>query len=76
MKDAFLTVKQREELYVLLDGAPYKVLRCLPGQQPAAAWWSDQLSNDLKEARCSMSVCIWERRTWCDGSRRSWTHGR
>ena len=50
VKDAFLTVKQREELYVLLDGAPYKVLRCLPGQQPAAAWWSDQLSNDLKEA--------------------------
>ena len=50
VKDAFLTVKQRDELYVLLDGIPYRVLRCLPGQQAAAAWWSEQLTEDLKEA--------------------------
>ena len=49
VKDAFLTVKQRDELYVLLDGAPFRVLRCLPGQQPTAAWWSEQLTEDLKE---------------------------
>ena len=49
VKDAFLTVKQRDELYVLLDGAPFRVLRCLPGQQPAAAWWSEQLTENLKE---------------------------
>ena len=74
MKDAFLTVKQREELYVLLDGTPYKVLRCLPGQQPAAAWWSDQLSNDLKEAGlvpdAACPSAFGKRGTWCDGSRR------
>ncbi|CAE7728433.1 GIP [Symbiodinium sp. CCMP2592] len=53
-EDAFLTVKQRDELYVLLDGVPFRVLnrvlRCLPGQQAASAWWSEQLTEDLKEA--------------------------
>ena len=43
VKDAFLTVRQRDELYVLLDGVPYRVHYCLPGQQPAAAWWADSL---------------------------------
>ena len=50
VKDAFLTVPQRAELYVLLDNVPYKVCYCLPGQQPAAAWWAEQLTADLKEA--------------------------
>ena len=50
VKDAFLTVPQRKELCVLLEGTPYKVHKCLPGQQPAAAWWSEQLSSDLRES--------------------------
>ncbi|CAE7792845.1 GIP [Symbiodinium sp. CCMP2592] len=50
VKDAFLTVKQGDELYVLLDGVPFRVLRCLPGQQSASAWWSEQATEDLKEA--------------------------
>ncbi|CAE7464486.1 GIP [Symbiodinium pilosum] len=50
VKDAFLTVRQRDELYVLLDGVPYRVHYCLPGQQPAAAWWAEQLTEDLKES--------------------------
>ena len=53
VKDAFLTVPQRAELYVLLDNVPYKVCYCLPGQQPAAAWWAEQLTADLKEAGLS-----------------------
>ena len=50
VKDAFLTVRQRDELYVLLEGVPYRVHYCLPGQQPAAAWWAEQLTDDLKES--------------------------
>ena len=50
VKDAFLTVRQRDELYVLLEGVPYRVHYCLPGQQPAAAWWAEQLTEDLKES--------------------------
>ena len=46
-KDAFLTVDQRSVVYVLLDGRYYKVLKCLPGQRCAGAWWADQISRDL-----------------------------
>ena len=52
VKDAFLEVKQRQELYVMLDGLPYRVHRCLPGQQAASAWWGEQLAADL--AWCQM----------------------
>ena len=47
IKDAFLTVDQRSVVYVLLDGRYYKVLKCLPGQRCAGAWWADQISRDL-----------------------------
>ena len=36
--------------YVLLDGVPYGIHYCLPGQQPAAAWWAEQLTEDLKKS--------------------------
>ena len=48
VKDAFLTVPQRDELYVNLDGLAYRVRRCLPGQQMASAMWGEQLAEDLK----------------------------
>ena len=47
VKDAFLEVKQ---LYVMLDGSPYRVHRCLPGQQAASARWGEQLAADLATA--------------------------
>ena len=52
VKDAFLTVDQKEELFVELNGAIYKVKKCLPGQQLAPVHWHDQLSEDL--ARCNL----------------------
>ena len=48
VKDAFLTVPQRDELYVNLDGLAYRVHRCLPGQQMASAMWGEQLAEDLR----------------------------
>ncbi|CAE7465273.1 unnamed protein product, partial [Symbiodinium sp. CCMP2592] len=60
VKDAFPTVKQRSELYVLLDGVPFRVLRCLPGQQAASAWWSEQLTEDLEEAGLGCGVDVGE----------------
>ena len=35
---------------MLLEGVPYRAHYCLPGQQPAAAWWAEQLTEDLKES--------------------------
>ena len=52
VKDAFLTVDQKEELFVELNGTIYKVRNCLPGQQLAPVHWHDQLSEDL--ARCDL----------------------
>ena len=48
VKDAFVTVPQRDELYVNLDGLAYRVHRCLPGQWMASAMWGEQFSEDLK----------------------------
>ena len=50
VKDAFLCVPQREELYVTLGSKTYQVMYCLPGQQAASAWWGEQLVGDLKTA--------------------------
>ena len=50
IKDAFLTVPQKSLLYVKLDGVYYKVLKCLPGQRQAGAWWCDQITQDLIDA--------------------------
>ena len=50
VKDAFLCVPQREELYVTLGSKTYQVMYCLPGQQAASAWWGEQLAGDLKTA--------------------------
>ena len=47
VKDAYLTVPQKEELYVRLDHECFRVLKCLPGQQDAAAQWNVQISADL-----------------------------
>ena len=49
MSDAFLMVRQRDELYVRLDDVVYRVWKCLPGQQMAPVYWHDELSGDLKE---------------------------
>ena len=57
VKDAFLTVRQRDELYVLLEGVPYRVHYCLPGQQPAAAWWAEQLTEDLMSPKYLEKIC-------------------
>ncbi|CAE7362239.1 unnamed protein product [Symbiodinium sp. CCMP2456] len=56
IKDAFLCVPQREELYVTLGGRTYQVLYCLPGQQAASAWWGEQLAGDLKSAGLAVDV--------------------
>ena len=53
VKDAYLTVMQKEELFIYLDNVPYRVLKCLPGQQDAAAQWNEQISGDLK--KCSLT---------------------
>ena len=47
IKDAFLTVKQRSELYIHLHQKYYRVLKCLPGQRSAGAWWAEQITEDL-----------------------------
>ena len=52
VKDAFLIVDQKEELFVELNGVISKVKKCLPGQQLAPVHWHDQLSEDL--ARCNL----------------------
>ena len=56
VKDAFLCVPQREELYVTLGGKTYQVLYCLPGQQAASAWWGEQLASDMMSAGLSVDV--------------------
>ena len=56
IKDAFLCVPQREELYVTLGGRTYQVHYCLPGQQAASAWWGEQLAGDLKTAGLSVDI--------------------
>ncbi|CAE7765176.1 unnamed protein product [Symbiodinium sp. CCMP2592] len=48
VSDAFLMVKQREELYIRLDNEVYRVWKCLPGQQLAPVYWHDELSGDLQ----------------------------
>ena len=49
VSDAFLMVRQRDELYIRLDDVVYRVWKCLPGQQMAPVYWHDELSGDLKE---------------------------
>ena len=56
VKDAFLCVPQREELYATLGSKTYRVMYCLPGQQAASAWWGEQLANDLKTAGLKVDV--------------------
>ena len=49
VSDAFLMVRQRDELYIRLDDVVYRVWKCLPGRQMAPVYWHDELSGDLKE---------------------------
>ena len=58
VKDAFLCVPQREELYVELGGKTYQVHYCLPGQQAASAWWGEQLAGDLKASGLSVDIAM------------------
>ena len=53
MKDAFLCVPEREELYVTLGSKTYQVMYCLPGQQAASARWGEQLAGGLRAAGLS-----------------------
>ena len=53
---AFLTVPQREELYVRQGDVIYHVLKCLPGQQLAPVYWFDQLGGDLGETNLEGNV--------------------
>ena len=48
VSNAFLMVKQREELYIRLDDEVYRVWKCLPGQQLAPVYWHEELSDDLR----------------------------
>ena len=47
IKDAFLTVRQREKKYIRFNGEVYELLMCLPGQRQAGQWWGDQIREDL-----------------------------
>ena len=47
IKDAFLTVPQRDECYIVHEGSVFQVCKCLPGQRPAAQWWCEQISDDI-----------------------------
>ena len=47
IKDAFLTVQQRDECYIVHEGAVFQVCKCLPGQRAAAQWWCEQISDDI-----------------------------
>ena len=47
IKDAFLTVEQREEKYIWYRNKFYRLLMRLPGQRQAAQWWGDQIRSDL-----------------------------
>ena len=42
VSNAFLMVKQREELYIRLDDEVYRVWKCLPGQQLAPVYWHEE----------------------------------
>ncbi|CAE7694538.1 unnamed protein product, partial [Symbiodinium microadriaticum] len=43
VSDAFLMVRQRDELYIRLDDVVYRVWKCLPGQQMAPVYWHDEV---------------------------------
>ena len=47
IKDAFLTVRQREKKYIRFNRKMYELLMCLPGQRQAGQWWGDQIREDL-----------------------------